>query len=372
MTGRWIEGRWRRERLPLAVIGMTFLPLLVVVPWLLITGQEFGQSPMLTSTALATMVLTGYTAWLADRRRRVEEERAQLDREKAETERQKQALELQRHELDQLKHEQERQRVADESFVGTVELLGNAAAQVRVGALYALAGIAAARPAMAQQVVDIVCVFLRQAIPAEEPGARHLRRETQKVLDRVLRSAPGQLVLDLSDTVLDGLTLARLSFTSVDLSRAVLHGPTSLREVRVTRRLTLCDAVFHGPAHFEQARLGELTADRAEFRQAAGFASIKVREQVKLAQTRFERAAEFRQACFDGPVHCMAGFADRTDFADCRFAGLVSLTGSWFARRPDFSSTFFAAPLRLDGVRIGPDPDSAPDRAADRAGQLHD
>ncbi|WHT18678.1 hypothetical protein N8J89_37160 [Crossiella sp. CA-258035] len=364
MSGR----RWRGERLPLAVLGVAFLPLAGTVAWLLASGQEIGQSAMLAGTALVSAVLAGYTAWLADRRRRVEEERGQLEREKAETERQRQALELQRHELDQLKHERDLQRVADEGFVGTVELLGHAAAQVRVGALYALAGIAAARPAMAQQVVDIVCVFLRQAIPAQEPGARHLRREAQKVLDRVLRAHQGRpVLLDLSDTTLHGLALTEVTLAGLDLSGAVLEGPCTLRGVRVLGKLVLSDAVFHGPAHFERAGMGELTADRTRFRQTAGFAAIVVRDKVKLAQARFERAAEFGQAAFGGAVHCMAVFADRADFAGCRFGGLVSLTGSRFASPPDFGGATFAAPPRLEEGPGG----SGLDGAADGAGQLH-
>lgn len=73
-----------------------------------------------------------YALWLNDRRRRTEEERREIERSQH-------AVQVQRTELD-------RERAADERFARAVDLLGNDADQVRVGAMHALAGLARDQP----------------------------------------------------------------------------------------------------------------------------------------------------------------------------------------------------------------------------------
>ena len=65
-------------------------------------------------------VVALYALWLNDRRRRVEEGRHEVEQ--------------QRHELEKLRTEQDRDLASDERFAKSLELLGNDADQVRVGA----------------------------------------------------------------------------------------------------------------------------------------------------------------------------------------------------------------------------------------------
>ena len=100
------------------------------------------------SASLACAVVALYALWLNDRRRRVEERRQEVER--------------QRHELELQRSDADRTRVADERFAKAVELLGNDADQVRVGALHALAGLARNREEYRQTVRDVLCSYLRR------------------------------------------------------------------------------------------------------------------------------------------------------------------------------------------------------------------
>ena len=53
-------------------------------------------------------------------------------------------------------------RISHERFARAVELLGNEADQVRVGAMHALVGLARSTPSYTQTVVDVLCSYLRR------------------------------------------------------------------------------------------------------------------------------------------------------------------------------------------------------------------
>ncbi|WP_214401224.1 hypothetical protein [Pseudonocardia lacus] len=86
-------------------------------------------------------VVALYALWLNDRRRRTEEARQGVEEDR---------LRL------------EGDRVTNERFARSIEMLGNEADQVRLGAMHALAGPARANPAYAQTVVDVLCAYLRR------------------------------------------------------------------------------------------------------------------------------------------------------------------------------------------------------------------
>lgn len=82
-----------------------------------------------------------YALWLNDRRRRTEEARQEVEE-------------------DRLRLESD--RVTNERFARSIEMLGNEADQVRLGAMHALAGLARATPSYTQTVVDVLCAYLRR------------------------------------------------------------------------------------------------------------------------------------------------------------------------------------------------------------------
>jgi hypothetical protein len=106
-----------RRRQALVLVGTVATALGAVAAisgWLLVADHATLGDALKTGGPAGASVVALYGLWLNDRRRRVEEER----------------------------HRVESGRVDHERFARAVELLGNDADQVRVGALHALAGLA--------------------------------------------------------------------------------------------------------------------------------------------------------------------------------------------------------------------------------------
>jgi hypothetical protein len=136
-TGMLVSG-WLRRKQALVLAGTIFSAIGMmagVVGWLLVANQGAGLAEALRTGGLAgAAVVALYGLWLNDRRRRVEEGRQQL----------------------------ESSRLDHERFARAIELLGNDADQVRVGALHALAGLARGTPSYTQTVLDVLCSYLRR------------------------------------------------------------------------------------------------------------------------------------------------------------------------------------------------------------------
>src|SRR5262245_17521840 len=131
-----------RVRVPFfwLVILLAAVALGLVTWWVADGGINRGEA-LKTGGLAAGAIVAMYALWINDRRRRVEE---------------------QRHTLESQRAEHDRERVADERFARAVELLGNEADQVRVGALHALAGLARSQERYTQIVLDVLCAYLRR------------------------------------------------------------------------------------------------------------------------------------------------------------------------------------------------------------------
>lgn len=121
-------------------------------------------------------VLALYALWLNDRRRRTDEARHQLDSDKA----------------------------ADERFARSVELLGNEADQVRVGALHALVWLADSTPRYKQTVLDVLCAYLRRPFThpaytrrADDPDQVTAQDSSDDDRERQVRLTAQRLITDL-------------------------------------------------------------------------------------------------------------------------------------------------------------------------------
>ncbi|HWM06288.1 MAG TPA: hypothetical protein VNP92_28425, partial [Actinophytocola sp.] len=157
------------------------------------TGTDTPRGEALKTGGLAAgSIVALYALWLNDRRRQVDEDRQDLER--------------QRQELENRRAEHDRERAADERFLRAVELLGNDADQVRVGALHALAGLARSRPVYTQDVLDVLCSYLRR--PFDHPryvAARGDEPDDSKRADAdrwlQVRLTAQRLIADLLPTV---------------------------------------------------------------------------------------------------------------------------------------------------------------------------
>ncbi|MFE3779805.1 pentapeptide repeat-containing protein, partial [Amycolatopsis sp. NPDC059090] len=269
--------------------------------WLL-TDPATSRSEALKTAGLAGgAVVALYALWLNDRRRRVEEAR--------------QAIEQQRHDVD-------RERISDERFAKSVELLGHEADQVRVGALHALAGLARTRPEYRQTVLDVLCSYLRRPfthgryegvdVTPEEERELQVRLTAQRLVRDLLPPSdvdgPGP-DLDLTGAVLEYFDLSRRKIGGLLLRHASLYSSTNLS-----------GCVFTGQAYFTAAGtgpgrlVGVFRCRGATFLDRAWFSGTEFSERANFSDTTFAGRTTFNEAIFeDGVLFTGASFSNSVD-----------------------------------------------------------
>ncbi|GLZ37668.1 pentapeptide repeat-containing protein [Actinokineospora sp. NBRC 105648] len=261
-----------KDRLWLAVALLTSIGLLGAVAGWLLTEPNANRGEALKTGGLAGgAVIALYALWLNDRRRRVEERR--------------QELENTRTDLD-------RERVADERFAKAVELLGNDAAQVRVGALHVLTGLARARPYYTQTVLDVLCSYLRAPV---EDGDYQVRKTAQRLISDLLAPAGQEphYDLDLTGAELEYFDLSGRSIGELTMRYARLHSSNALWGSQVYGDawltgmvndgiLHMHDTVFHRRAWFSGVIFrGPLRVQRTEFRGESKFSGARFHDWVR-------------------------------------------------------------------------------------------
>jgi hypothetical protein len=177
-------------------------------------------------------VIALYALWLNDRRRRTEEAR----------------------------HELESDKVADERFARSVELLGSDADQVRVGALHALAGLARSSPRYRQTVLDVLCAYLRMPIGDDTDGReRQVRLTAQRLITDTLPWGhdpdPRAFHLDLTGATLENFRLEGRRIGRLVAPNSHFHGIAALGELHATKPVLLTGAAFDGRVDLHHAQL---------------------------------------------------------------------------------------------------------------------
>jgi membrane protein implicated in regulation of membrane protease activity len=282
-----------------ATMLLAFGALCVVTGWLWPVTDR--ADALKTGGLAAGSVVALYALWLNDRRRRVDEER--------------QELETARQELENARADHERERAADERFLRAVELLGHDTDQVRVGALHALAGLARSRPSYTQDVLDVICSYLRRPFEHKEYfDARGLKEkydgEPKAVADRwrVVRLTAQRLLADLlphvddPDAVAYDLDLTGATLEYCDLSYRMI-GQLRARALKLYQSNALHHCEIRGPAWFTESEIwGRLRAHDTDFRDAAVFSRVHAHGEVDFTNTVFHGEARFATARFDGGV----------------------------------------------------------------------
>src|SRR5690606_13034610 len=233
--GKLVKGRLMLLATVLAAIAVTVLTTAILV---VVEPTAPRSEAVRTGAISGGTVVALYALWLNDRRRRVEEGR---------------------HELEGIK-------VADERFARSVELLGNEADQVRVGALHSLVWLAGTNPRYKQTVLDILCAYLRRPFdhPAQrdgrsgadappDPGAdreREVRLTAQRLIADVLPwgDDPGRrnYHLDLSGARLEQFRLEGRRIGRLTARGARFHGSTRLRRLAAAQPGLFADAARRG------------------------------------------------------------------------------------------------------------------------------
>ncbi|MCK2237847.1 MULTISPECIES: pentapeptide repeat-containing protein [unclassified Crossiella] len=301
----------------------------LAVGWLLGSDPGAGRAEALKTGGVASGALIAlYALWLNDRRRRTEEERREIERDR-------QTVEVARQELEGVRATHDRERVADERFARSVELLGHEADQVRVGALHALVGLARAHPQRTQTVVDVLCSYLRRPFqhkryaalrdqlagddiqplkePKKLPGAedeqtraddreRQVRLAAQRLIAEILRNAPEEVVcsLDLTGAVLENFALTKCRVETFSATDAEMYAGFTLDAVTFTGTVELTGSLFYGKASFSTSEFhGEVQAAETEFHDDAIFSFIKAFKYVNLESAVFKRAALFDESTIE-------------------------------------------------------------------------
>ncbi|MDX8049138.1 hypothetical protein SK571_07080 [Lentzea sp. BCCO 10_0798] len=178
--------------------------------------------------------------------------------------------------LNDRKHLLESEKVADERFARAVELLGNEADQVRVGAMHALVSLARSTPRYQQTVLDVLCAYLRRPFehPAhkarpEDPDQHFGEVPTETQLEHQVRLTAQRLIkdtlswgkkrrhesfdLDLTGAVLEYFSLDGRYVNRFVARRAQFYGITNLRNVHVKSVTLFSGGKFHGRLQLENA-----------------------------------------------------------------------------------------------------------------------
>lgn len=309
-----------------ATMLLAFGVLALVMGWLL-PVYDRGEA-LKTGGLAAGSVVALYALWLNDRRRRVDEER--------------QILEQDRQKLESDRAAHERERAADERFLRAVELLGHETDQVRVGALHALAGVARARPSYTQDVLDVICSYLRR--PFEHPEYLKTRGvqkdpppdEAEADRWRVVRLTAQRLLADLLPVVGDpeaqayDLDLTGATLEYCDLSYRVI-GQLRARALKLYQATSFHHCEVRGPAWFTKTESwGNLWLHDMEFHERAWFSSVKVHAVVDFSKTVFLEKTEFKNAEFGRQTHFRAtDFKQKPDFSRATFTGTVTPPPGW-------------------------------------------
>lgn len=235
----------------LAAIVVTMLTTVV----LLLVEPGLSKAEAIKTGGLAGgAVVALYALWLNDRRRRTDEARHELESDKA----------------------------ADERFARSVELLGNEADQVRVGALHALAWLADATPRYKQTVLDVLCAYLRR--PFTHPS--YARRADD----------PDQVTSE------DPLEADRERQVRLTAQRLIIHLlPDGQNRDRTTYHLDLTGASLEY-FQLEGARIGRLTARQTRFYGITRLREMRVNEPALFTRATFLGRADLRGTQFEGGI----------------------------------------------------------------------
>ena len=176
--------------------------------------------------------------------------------------------------LNDRKHSLESDKVADERFARSVELLGNEADQVRVGAMHSLVWFAKSTPGYRQTVLDVLCAYLRrpfthpshQARPddpqqhfGEVDEATRLEHQVRLTAQRLIKDTLSwgkkrrhkHYDLDLTGAVLEYFSLDGRHVNRFVARRAQFYGITNLRNVHVRSVALFSGGAFHGRLQME-------------------------------------------------------------------------------------------------------------------------
>jgi hypothetical protein len=255
-----------------SMLAAIVVAVLISVVLLLVEPELSKVEAIKTGGLAGGAVVALYALWLNDRRRRTDEARHELESDKA----------------------------ADERFARSVELLGNEADQVRVGALHALAWLAGSALRYKQTVLDVLCASLRR--PFTHPS--YTRRADN----------PDQVTTDVSSDSLEADHERQVRLTAQRLIMDLL--PWGQNPDRTAYHLDLTGASLEY-FRLEGRRIGRLTARRTRFYGITRLRGLHASKPALFTGAMFLGRVDLREAQFEGGI----SFQETTFNAEVAFQG---------------------------------------------------
>jgi len=239
---------------------------------------------------------------------------------------------------DEANHLRDQDKLFTERYTAAVAQLGNTAAAVRLGGVYALARIADDSERDRPTCLKVLCAYLRMPYdpddPAIEPAERQVRTTAQTAIAERLRpDHPGywpDARIDLTGSHLIGLDFSGVSVGEFTADRARFGG----------------DAVFSGATFNENASFRGATFsrdagfDEATFNATGGFVGATFSRDAGFRRATFNRYAGFSGAMFNG----------NAGFGGAAFNGNTRFDGATFNGDAGFNGLTFKGDAGFDGV----------------------
>ncbi|CAM3438099.1 pentapeptide repeat-containing protein [Kibdelosporangium persicum] len=320
------------------IIGAVGL-LTAVTGWVMLDGGSTLAEALRTGGLAAAAVVALYALWLNDRRRKIDEERQDIERRRHDLESQRHTIEQARQQMESQRMQHDRERSTDERFARAIELLGNDADQVRVGALHALAGLARSRAEYTQTVLDVLCAYLRRPFDhahyARLRGDEDVQESVDADRERQVRLTAQRLIGELLPEVGDGrapmydLDLTGATLEYFDISERVV-GQITARSVNLYEANAFGNMEIFGDAWFTSAHSwGKFIASGTTFHKRAWFSNFEADQLVDLKQSKFDGVAKLAQATFEGKVVLRGTrFAQPIDLNHSSFRGGLDMSAA--------------------------------------------
>ncbi|MEU5691317.1 pentapeptide repeat-containing protein [Actinosynnema sp. NPDC020468] len=261
----------KRGFLLVSVLGAILVTAGTITLLLLLDPKSTLGESIKTGGLAGGAVVALYALWLNDRKRRTEEAR----------------------------HELESDKVADERFARSVELLGGEADQVRVGAMHALAGLARSTPRYRQTVLDVLCAYLRR--PFRHPYYETRPDDPDRVVPR-----------DTADVPVDVAQERAVRLTAQRLITDLLPWGQDADETAYHLDLTGATVEY---LRLEGRRVGRLTARGTQFRGITALRGARFAKPALFTGATFHGRLQLAEVAFDGGVaFTEVAFEDEVDF----------------------------------------------------------